>query len=552
MEVFVRNLPDQASQKQIDSYFQKVLANLGIKTYHCQKLKSRGVATITILDTAEANRFLSIYGQPTFGARGYASSLQKLQFMGRSVNCSKSNREPDKHLLLTLEKDERDRYVAGQSRKPDIVPPKINGPKQGKDGQRAFNISWLKCGQWTYNGSDLFFANHYEERRQGRIVFGERMLFIKLGPGTQGSLANQIAVPYDSVQSFTVGQKSKPSLTFSLCEAPKFYRTSLVGVTNIGNSLETSMQQMEMQPKKNTFTRQRTTALSEIHGDIVPSCLCYRFMLSQPNDLDAVKALKNVPAIPASITWNTSTFDPTPFVDQMTRLDTLLVGNTYGSMPFQVKFQLQKLAQNGYLEPSKVVALLAFVDRHLKPSQNVASVTQALMNLAGYVPFAGPDTEASDLSVRTLSEYLVKSQESILRSNTYSINLTEQHDHMALIHKVMVTPTGIYLFGPELETKNRVLRKYSAFAAYFLSVSFCEEDGQSLYLDRQTSGQGIYHGRFKKILEGVINIAGREYEFLGFSHSLVTSCPDLLVHGPFYAKRFIGPRTFCDQRPGRL
>ena len=512
MDVFVRNLPDQASEKQINNYFQKVLANLGIKTYHCQKLKSRGLATITILDTAKARQFLSIYGQTGSGARGYASALQRLQFMGRSINCSQSNKPPDQFLLKTLEKEESDRYAAGQSRKPNIVPPKVNGPNQRKDDQRAFDISWLKCGQWTYNGNDLVFANHYEEPRQGRMIFGERVLFIKLGPGTPDSRANQIEVPYDSVQSFTIGQKSKPSLTFSLSEAPKFYRPPPLEVTDSGNGLEILMQQMGIQPKKNTFTRQRTTALSGRHGDIVPSCLCYRFMLSQASDLDAVKALKHVPAIPASITWNTSTFVPIPFVVQMTRLDTLLAGHTYGSMPFEVKFQMQKLAQNGYLEPSKVVALLAFVDRHLKPSENVASVTQALRNLAGYLPFAGPDTEASGLTVGTLSEYLMKSQESILRGDTYSIDLAEQHDHMALIHKAMATPTGIYLFGPELETKNRVLRKYSAFADYFLSVSFCDEDGQSLYLDRQTSGQEIYYGRFRNILEGVINIAGRAYE----------------------------------------
>lgn len=120
MDVFVRNLPDQASEKQINNYFQKVLANLGIETYHCQKLKSRGLATITILDTAKARQFLSIYGQTGSGARGYASAPQRLQFMGRSVNCSQSNKPPDQFLLKTLEKEESDRYAAGQSRKPNI------------------------------------------------------------------------------------------------------------------------------------------------------------------------------------------------------------------------------------------------------------------------------------------------------------------------------------------------------------------------------------------------------------------------------------------------
>ena len=513
MEVFVRNLPDQATEKQINGFFCKVLETLGIKTYHCQKLKRRGLATITILDVGKARNFLRLYGRADTVTRSMVSFQQRLQFMGKFINCSQSRNAPDHYLLLTLKKEESDRYAA-QSRKPKIVPARVNGPGNKADEGRAFDILTIDCGQWTYRRDELVFATYHQEQRYGRIIFGDRILLINLWSQTQDSLAHQVEIPYNSIQSFTIGPKSEPSITFSLSEAPKFYRKLVSEEANTeGSELENSLNSMILENRKQTFTRSRTTALSTSHGSIVSSCLCYRVKLRNAKDVDGLRGLKKYPAIPDSISWNTSAVrEEDPFTAQMTKLKSLLASKKYGEMPFEVKFQLQKLAQNGYLEPLKVVELIPFVDRRLRTTTNAGSIVQALRNLSGYLPFAGPDTEASELNVETLAKYLSKSQESILHGDSYSVDLAEQYDHIASVHKAMVTPTGIYLYGPDPETKNRVLRKYSAFPNYFLSVSFGDEDGQSLWLDRQTSGTEIYHGRFKGVLEGIINIAGRGYE----------------------------------------
>ena len=512
MEVFVRNFPDQITEKQVNNFFRKVLEKLGINIYHCEKLKGRGCARLTILDVGKARQFLRTHGQTEPGSRGFVKVLQKLVHMGRPINCSLSNNAPDTFLLQSLKKEESDRYAASQSQKPKVVPSNADIPTNAEENRRAFDISQLKCGHWTYVGSDLAFATYYQDRRRGRVLFGTRALLIKLGSLTSDTPSHQVEIPYNSVESFTIGPKSSASMTFSLREAPKFFESLTTKTVNVGNSLEDLLQNMRLQPKKQGFKRKRTIALSKSHEIVVSSCLCYRVVLLDSADVARVIALKRFPEIPVSTSWNTSDIMRISFAAEMTRLNTALTGAMYGSLPFELKFQMQRLAQNGILGPSKVVELLGVVARHFDTNKDAATVVQSVRNLYNQIPFPGPGTEASDLSLTKLSELLVQNQESILRGHSYSTGLADRYDHITSVHKATVTPTGIYLYGPDDEVKNRVLRKYSAFPNHFLSVAFLDEDGEALRLDRQTSGEDIYRQRYKRVLEGVINIAGRGYE----------------------------------------
>ena len=518
MEVLVRNLPDQITDRQIEKYFKGYLEKLNITTYHCQKLRRGGCARLTILDIEKAQHFLKLHGQIQSGPKGFANVQQKLFHMRRPVNCSRSNNVPDHFLLQSLKKEESDRYASSQSRKPKVVPPIEAGTVR-----RAFDISQLKCGQWAYVQTDVAFATYYQERRKGRIIFGHRAILIKLESQTQDPPSHQVEISYESIESFTVGPTSNPWMTFSLRYPPKLFErlNTQNGDSNV-QSLMLSLQNLAIQPAKNQesqgFTRKRVAALSKSHETVVSSCFCYRLLLSNSTDVTRVKKLKRFPEIPDSISWDTSTVTKAPFTTQMTTLNSALTGTRYSNLPFELKFQMKKLAQNGILNPSTVVELLAVVARLYGRNQDVATTTQSVRNLLTQIPFPGPGVEASNFGLERLSELLVQNEESILREDFYSIRPTNGHDHIAAVHKAMVTPTGIYLYGPEDEVKNRILRKYSAFPTHFLSVAFLEEDGESLRFDRKTSGEEIYHRRLKGVLEGVINIAGRPYE-------VILACP---------------------------
>ena len=224
-----------------------------------------------------------------------------------------------------------------------------------------------------------------------------------------------------------------------------------------------------------------------------------------------IQALKRFEEIPQSISSNTNEDPHRHFVTGMSYLNDALA-NTYATMPFAAKFHLQKFAQNGLLPPDKVIELLPYVSKCLKVN-DVTTVAPALRYLGSRLPYAGPDTDASEIELRALESMLQQSIETTSVSEPYTSVLADQHEHIMLVHKAVVTPAGIYLEGPEPEVGNRVLRKYSAFQNYFLSVTFADENGEKLRFDRQTSSEKIYD-RYRKVLEQVINIAGRGYEVI--------------------------------------
>lgn len=523
MEIVARNLHEQATEQQVEAFFRETLARLDIHTFHCHRPKGR-LAILTIHDLQKAHKFLALHGQTTPGAAGFRTVKQKLFRMEKPVNCSVSNKQPDPLLLLSLKKEESDRYAA-KSRKPKIVPGKLDANQSmPAERRRAFDISSFKCGQWTYVRTDLKFATYYREKTHGRIVFGQRTLLVTIGQQSQGSKVYQVEIPYNTIQSFTVGPKLEPSLTFTLSEAPKFYEK--LGAESDPNNLQQKLLEQMLQSmtigqrsqQSQHFKRKRLTAISQSHEIVVSSCLCYRLRLSNADDIVSIQNLKHVSAIPASISWTTSTVHKTPFPNQMGALKSALNGVQYGNMPFELKFQMQKLAQNGYLGPNRVIKLLEVVSRQLA-STSVAIAVQSVRNLMSDLPFPGPHTEAAELSTDTLTDCLLQNQEAIRLGESYPRHLSDQYDHIIDVHKAMVTPAGIYLYGPEPEIKNRVLRKYGAFPTYFLSVSFLDEDGEPIRFDRHTSSEDIYQVRYRKVLQTGINISDRQYEVSpGYQH----------------------------------
>ena len=514
MEVFVRNLPNSITETQVRRYFGPHLAKLEINTFHCQVIKGRGLATLTILDVDRGQKFLLLHGQTNPGRGGFDKVQQKLYHMRRPVNCLGSNRLPDRFLLQSMRKEEYEKIHASRTQKSKRLE---RGPR---DLQREFSISESLCGRWDYIGRRLAFFSHFEERRAGRLIFGRRALTIHLNRVYPIIPAHQLEIPYKSIVTMTTGNQGNATITFSLAEAPKMYED--LSEPDDPDVLVNLMKKLEFQNRQSKIKRKRIMAINKSHEVVVSSCLCYRFVFSQSSEILRVQALKRMSEIPQSISWDTTVVTELKFPAQMTLLNSALGGPKYSNVPFEVKFQLQMLAQNGYLPPPKVLEFIKVIARYL-PDVTHSVITAAIRRLGNQIPYAGPGAESSELSLEHLSDLLRDNIRSIIRERAYSADIAEVYDHIAPIHKAMVTPAGIYLSGPEPEVKNRVLRKYSAFSNYFLQVSFLEEDGEQIWYGRETSNDEIYHVRFKKVLEGVINIAGRGYEFLGFSHSSLRS-----------------------------
>lgn len=510
----MRNLPDSITEKQVRRYFGPILAKLEINTFHCQKLKGRGLATLTFLDVNKGQNFLLLHGQTKSGREGFEKVQQKLFHMKKPVNCTESNKLPDRYLLKSLQKEEIEKINAGKNRK---LKPAQGQPRKC---QREFNIFGISCGRWDYIERRLVFYTHFHDQREGRLVFGRRALTIYL-ESKPYLLAHQIEIPYNSVESMTIGNKANATITVSLAEAPKMYE--IVSPPEGPTELFSGLKNLSLQISQPAVKRKRIMAVSKSHEVVVSSCLCYRFVLRDSADIFQVQALKRITEIPQYISWDTTVVTELKFPAQMTLLNSALGGPQYSKFPFELKFQIQKLAQNGYLSPLKVLSFMEAIARFGVDVTDSVPIA-AIRRLYNQIPFPGPNTEASELSLETLSELFVQNSETIIREQAYSAGVAKTYEHIAAIHKAMVTPAGTYLSGPEPEVKNRVLRKYSAFSNYFLQVSFLDEDGEQIWYEPETSNEDIYHKRFKRILEGVINIAGRGYEvsfYMSSTHCLI-------------------------------
>lgn len=132
-------------------------------------------------------------------------------------------------------------------------------------------------------------------------------------------------------------------------------------------------------------------------------------------------------------------------------------------------------------------------------------------------------TESSSLpKVRGLLQSTAKmpahmSLSTPLPGNPYEI--VKRHQHINLVHRVIITPIGIFLEGPSPEPTNRVLRQYAGHTDHFLRLVFFDEDGGSVRYDPRASQRAVYDERFRALLLRPIIIAGMGFDFFWFSHS---------------------------------
>ncbi|KAK1967795.1 RNA dependent RNA polymerase [Colletotrichum sublineola] len=89
------------------------------------------------------------------------------------------------------------------------------------------------------------------------------------------------------------------------------------------------------------------------------------------------------------------------------------------------------------------------------------------------------------------------------------------------VRKIMVTPSTMHLCSPNVESSNRVLRKYNSYQDRFLRVQFTDE----LYRGKvyNDAGTEVFNRIYRALKQG-IRIGNRVYEFLAFGNSQIREC----------------------------
>lgn len=504
MDIFVRNIPDQASNRNLETFFRDKFQPFHIHDFSCQKLRRRGCAIVTVLDGAKAQHFLNSHGA-TLQQGQKRSVTRPLKYMNRDLLCAPSKSKPDEVLLQTLRKDANDK--ANQTRNT------TSASGTAEHIERNFMYNSVRCGVWKYQASQPVFVSHSMDSRKGSIMFGKRNIALVANSNETGQWRYRLDVPYASVLSVAIGNTQDPSITLTLCEAPRVYHDPARDLQSLPSRFGSLNLRMGWPAKSK---RIRVTSLGGVHEGVISNCFVYRILIAETAKIRPIRLLyEKGREMPPSIPWSSPVYMPrSSYKTEMARLDVALLN----VLDFGVQFQVRRLAQNGYLDPSRVIELLPPTLQILGRSGGLIAA-EAVRQFSRRIPFTGPDVDGEMFAIENLKQLLYESENVSLREQSHGYSRMQQHSHIGLVHKATVTPAGIYLEGPELETTNRVLRRYPNNGDYFIRVTFCDEDGERVSFDRAVSLEKIFHSRFKKVLNGAISIAGRHFEFLGFSHS---------------------------------
>ncbi|KAL2016498.1 hypothetical protein VTK56DRAFT_3461 [Thermocarpiscus australiensis] len=190
---------------------------------------------------------------------------------------------------------------------------------------------------------------------------------------------------------------------------------------------------------------------------------------------------------------------------------------TANALPFGLLFLLQALVYNCYLHPFTVLQLAGRLVGIFEAARKAGSTqppisVDAFKRLFQWINYPVPHADPSKFDVETILQRLDAWEKEVAEWKLRS-GLFDDTPNLTRIFRAVVTPSRITLHGPELEAKNRILRKFPDHTDYFLRVQFCDEDGRDLFFSPKVSLEYLYN-RFKRVLGNGIGVAGRVYSFL--------------------------------------
>lgn len=546
MELFLQNVPSHLSDDRLRVELEPYTEALGIQDWICEKPNKKPHAWI-VLSEDDGNKFLkkhestlSVPQQPKIfqDAKGLSQSKTKtianLHLLKMPILVKKSNRKVDKFLLQALEyqKDQRKQAAENHSQnnsKDSKVSKKKNNSNDSNDSTINTPIRDISCGKniFTNESDTLVFVQQSYINVKGMAKFGRRNLILKLGNEFR------IDIAYDAIQDLVAGA-SDNSLILVLIEAPRFYKMQPYAPAQ--SAYPSHVMKWERQTHISTWPG---------HDKYVANCLVYQITLTSHymETLDTLMS-RNVIAITRQ---NLPVLrHPKPFEEDyttsMSRFEASIESagalGRANLLPFVILFQLQALVWNNYLHPAiatRLLRLMTTIARDCKRSGTpLPFTTDALKRLFQKIPYPCPGVEPRDLSEEELALAVMEIERS-LRNEHQTRTLyygSQLHRHQAWILKAMVTPTRITLHGPDAESMNRVLRMFPNHLDHFMRVIFGDEDGQDLALTPNVKNTMVFE-RYRKILKEGIQVAGRKFEFLGFSHSSLRS------HSAWFVAAFI-------------
>ncbi|PNH38819.1 hypothetical protein VD0004_g8035 [Verticillium dahliae] len=531
MEVFLSNVPVDLSDRSLHTQLTPYMNALGILDWQCTKNRAQKTAFIAFLDKSDGHKFLQRHGKVA-GAGPVANPLSAHRIAGRRdlarltlmrchVYASLRNEAPDPFLIKSLQMRQGVRLRNGKA------------PEDDTHQDMVFEASGLACGHLSLVNptKSLTFVEQCWFDAPGHVRFANKTLLARFPDS-----AVILHFAYETITHLIHDSKAA-TLTAVLREAPRIF---------LSNSLDDSMAALDVRGGSRSRYRvlDRYTYIPAMrhHQKYVASCLVYQFACESKHFIRLVSQLRHRQLFPMVHEDLPLTREPTKYLEDFETANLRFQANLSECerkriVPFRLLFLTQALASNNYLHPHVADSLLfcirqAFSTARITQQPHDPVSAEAMKSLYQDIPYPYPGMEPSDLDPVALMAHLLKKEARTRKEAAMTAFKHTSNKNYAWVFKANVTPTRITLHGPAYEPMNRILRKFPDHAEYFMRVQFCDENGDDIFLSAKVSNDHIYN-RFRRVLQSGIQIAGRVYSFLGFSHSSLRS------HSAWFSAPFV-------------
>ncbi|KAI5995827.1 RNA dependent RNA polymerase-domain-containing protein [Pisolithus orientalis] len=352
-------------------------------------------------------------------------------------------------------------------------------------GHRAFSIEWEK----DLMRRSMAWLN---------FEYDHKLMRIEIGDSTTEPTRYSVVVNFDNIYKLGMGcDFAENYICFDLLRPPVFQQEEMHRPQDIGCD------------KK---FRQRVGELSAGHGAVAPYAHHLRVVLFDDSDaykgdiLDrfakscVVAGLR--PPKKARIDARKREFFTSQNLNRVSKWLGELRTN------WRVTFQIEALLRNGSAHTLEVLALRSAID----------NLIHDYGDRAGEIMRYFAEAAANRPTVQPLQECF----QTVLQRKLRRRRFTPPPGHFSC-HHVTFTPTRLLLEGPDVTQSNRVIRDFEGYEDYFLRVSFRDEDRLHYRWTRDVDSESYLQGRVGKVLKEGFDLAGRHFDFLGYSSSALRS-----------------------------
>lgn len=299
MDIFIRNVPEGAREKQLRELFSAKLKQFGCLAFEVEKFKKGNCARLTLPSSDVATRFLALHGLPEQHPRG-AKPVVALVLLNKTLFLSRDRFTSDPLLFQCLEKEDSER------RSKRSAAGKENAPKQANI--TSFSVAQLDCGIWQHRGSEtsgFFFQSYYRDHRHASLILGKKSLAVMLYASQRLPERVRIDVNYGIIEHISISSSSTATVTLTLREAPQFCRIeeeqggSEANGTDISDVMRLLSLAQGRGASQQRTQRLRAANLHAEHAAVAGSCFVYRLTLSDHHLLGTLVSKASLPFLAA-------------------------------------------------------------------------------------------------------------------------------------------------------------------------------------------------------------------------------------------------------------